>query len=811
MKFKKVLYLSLIPLTLIPIIILGAISLSVGINNVNQLAVQSLEGIAQSSGKNLENYIEAQQREAKLMSKMKRIAECLAAYEEGEMTDVIMASCQEALSDWVSTDVNYSTAFLLDQNGKVIACRDGQHQGSDFSQYSVYTNRGEGSGIRYSDVEDSFLNPGQDVIYISYPIEHNGYSGIIGLETTLAFYNNLVDKIIFGETGASFIVNENGVALCHSDPDKRGQSLYHPSISTIVTRYQSGELPQSGSISYNYDNDSRLLGYYVIEDVGWAFFFMESYSEINKPIIFLITVYIIFSVLVSLLDVLVCLALIRLYTKPVDKLLEVFLKAADENDYIACEVTGNGEFAELARGYNVMIEQLTLKDQELKANYMMLEHEKELSNYMAFHDFITEVYNRRAFEQKLDELLAEEHAGAVFYLGLDGFKNVNTLFGHDIGDLCLKETARRIQSINHFGMITARPGGDEFYIIKPGDKAEVGMLAEELLQVFREPFVFTQISIDLSVSIGIALFPEDGEQTDAVMKCADIAMYEAKTNGKNQYCFYREEMSEDLRYNNEVLEVLDYAVDTGEAFLCYQPEIGVHKDEIVAFEALMRIKSERLGYLSPAEFIPLAEKSGKIIALGKWALTAAVRFAKKMISKKIEFEYVAVNISTIQLEQSDFVLMVKEVLRKEDLDPRRMMLEITESVLMSESGHNIKKLSELREYGVKIALDDFGTGYSSMQYLAELPLDILKIDKFFIDEIVFDDKKREIIKSIINMVHQLDLRVVAEGVETREQSELLKKMGCDIIQGYYYYTPMTGNKIIDLCGADKRRENLSKS
>lgn len=781
MKFKKALYLSLIPLTLVPILILGSITLSVTADNVVASGHEYLEEVAESSGISLEKYIKAQKREIKIISQLVRISECLQANEENRMTEEIRVRCEDALYNWVMADTNYNAALLLDVQGRVIAAHDGSFAGEDFSRLVESFQFTEGEEAVYSEVQPSVFDAGRNVIYIGYLIKQENHSGILVLETSLDFYNKMVENITIGETGASFIVNASGITFCHSNPKLQVLLTPVPEIREIVEDYYNGEITKRDSFSYNYENDECLLGYYVMEDPDWVFVTGQSFSEINKPLVFLTRFYIILLMIALITALTTCVLLIQRFTRPIQKLRSVFLRAAREGEYIGCEIQGNNEFSELADGYNAMIARLAAKDEEVR--------------FMALHDNLTGINNRNAFEQMMDELLSNRESGAVFYLGLDGFKNVNNLFGHEIGDKCLKEAAGRIINMKHGGMMTARTGGDKFYMIKLGEEAEAELLADEIIKAFKEPFDFAPLSISLSVSVGIARFPEDASGTIEIMKCANTAMYEAKANGKNQCCYYNSGMTTYLERHNEVLKILDYVADSGEAYLCYQPEVASGNDSIVAFEALMRINSSKLGFISPGEFIPLAESSGKIIPLGKWVLESAARFVKQLLKENRQFDYVAVNISTVQLGQPDFVSIVIDTLKKEEVELHYILLEITESVLMTESSQNIHKLAELRSYGLRIALDDFGTGYSSMQYLAELPLDILKIDKYFIDEITFNDRKKGIIKIIIDMAHLLDLQVVAEGVETGEQSLLLKEMGCDMIQGYYYYKPMEDVKI----------------
>ncbi len=418
------------------------------------------------------------------------------------------------------------------------------------------------------------------------------------------------------------------------------------------------------------------------------------------------------------------------------------------------------------------------------------EKAKQKADYIASHDHITQLSNRNAFEDRMNHYLKNGEVGGIFLLDLDSFKAINDVYGHPLGDSCLKEVALRLSHYELNLDLAARIGGDEFVTIALGDKQTITQVAEDIASQFQELFIIDKQAMHITSSIGVVMFPQDGSTTEELLRKVDIALYEAKGLGKNQFCFYGSEMMEKITRQASILDALRGAIDADEFHLVFQPEIKISDKSLVAFEALLRLNSSSLGRISPAEFIPIAESNGIIYSLGLWVLEKACLFAKQMYEKGIIFSYVAINVSPSQLSQRDFVVDVLKVLEKTKLSPKLLQLEITEDAYMNVSEENISRLAKLRSLGISIALDDFGTGYSSMKYLVDLPVDTLKIDKSFINEIETDTKQRSVAHFMINTAHAFGLSVIAEGVERPEQLSFLREMGCDVIQGFLHTVPL---------------------
>lgn len=429
---------------------------------------------------------------------------------------------------------------------------------------------------------------------------------------------------------------------------------------------------------------------------------------------------------------------------------------------------------------------------------------EEKISYMAYYDTLTGLPNRVLFMERLnDEMEKAKYnlsKGSILFIDLDNFKNVNDSWGHEYGDRLLELIAEKFQSIKTDNGLICRFAGDEFIVFQPDIKCkeDVIKVAKDVSEIFRDVFVIYEKQVYITASIGIAVYPRDGVDATTLLRNADTAMYKAKETGKNKYYFFDKVMYENNTRRIKIENILRNAIKSDELYLNYQPQFNSNTGNIVGFEALMRLNNKELGIISPAEFIPIAEETGIILEIGEWCLKKACENNKRWKDMGFNYEYIAVNISTVQLRNIDFLQMVKDVLTEVELNPEFLELEITESILMDSLEKNIKVLSGLRNIGVKIALDDFGTGYSSLNYLRMIPIDTLKIDKSFIDGICLNHKEEAITGSIIQMAHKMELEVVAEGVESEEQLNILKEKNCDKIQGYLLSKPLSEEKVLEM-------------
>lgn len=424
---------------------------------------------------------------------------------------------------------------------------------------------------------------------------------------------------------------------------------------------------------------------------------------------------------------------------------------------------------------------------------------------LAYEDSLTGLPNRAGLfarlEREMELARRGEAVGAVLFIDLDDLKTVNDHFGHTSGDVVIVTAGSDIVGAAGAGAFVARVGGDEFVVILPdADHIEnIAQIADRLVDSLRREYEVQGRKIHMSTSIGVTLYPQDGDAAEEILKNADIAMYAAKAAGKNRWRLYEQGMQQEAYEKMVITGSLRHALESGELYLQYQPLISMPEERVGGFEALLRWNSREHGVISPERFIPLAEQSGLIISIGQWVFGEACRFARSLADSGRQHVHVAVNVSPRQLAAEDFVDMVRRSLDEAGIQPQQLEVEITESVLIESLADSNRKLAELSALGVQLALDDFGTGYSSLTYLRNLPVKTLKIDKSFIDGMLEDKVQEGFIGSIINMAHVLGLKVVAEGVETESQLMRLMQMGCDCVQGYVFSKPVARDAAIHFC------------
>ncbi len=427
------------------------------------------------------------------------------------------------------------------------------------------------------------------------------------------------------------------------------------------------------------------------------------------------------------------------------------------------------------------------------------EYEQKLE-FLAYHDQLTGLKNRLSLKKRVEELNRSENEikYALLFVDVDNFKYINDTMGHSFGDKLLISISERLIGIQKNYSIVYRIGGDEFIILVEhyNKKDEIEKIAVNTLKAFKSHFEVGGMSLYTTASIGVSIFPEHGQDTETLLKNADIAVYKAKETGRNRIVFYNEPMNEAIAERMKFEKYLRKALDNSEFELYFQPQIDISSGKISGFEALIRWRNSELGFVFPQKFIGIAEETHLIIPIGEWVLKTALHFLNKLNKLGYGDLNISVNISMLQLLQDDFVDMVIENIERERLHPRQVELEITESILMESYEVIAGKLKQLRTLGVKIALDDFGKGYSSLNYLRQLPITTLKIDKSFVDTISMRDKNKSLTDLIVKIGRSMDLCVIAEGVETQEQMDYLIKHRCHKIQGYLFSKPVPEAEVL---------------
>lgn len=445
--------------------------------------------------------------------------------------------------------------------------------------------------------------------------------------------------------------------------------------------------------------------------------------------------------------------------------------------------------------------------------FISLKRQEDRLRYLAYFDPLTNLPNRRSFNEQLNRILKrsqrhDSHA-ALLFIDLDNFKRINDSIGHGRGDRLLVETAKRLINelreddiVNYFSDVSAeddedlgteiaRLGGDEFTVVLSdvdGPEA-VEHVARRIISRLSEPIALQTHNPVITPSIGIAMYPQDGADADALLRNADAAMYAAKADGRSCYRFYNEEMNARSVEQLSLEEDLRAAIRNDELELRYQPQVDSKTGAVVSLEALVRWKHPERGMVSPADFIPVAERTGQIIELGEWVLNEVARQCSYWETLGLDKFRVCVNISPLQFNQPNLVAEIQAFLTRSGIDPRRLELELTETAVMTNGAANTERLEQLKALGLDLAIDDFGTGYSSLSYLRQFPINTLKIDQSFVADMDTSDGAA-IVDAIIALARTLKLRCVAEGIETKEQLDYLTKRGCDLLQGYYFDRPL---------------------
>jgi len=425
----------------------------------------------------------------------------------------------------------------------------------------------------------------------------------------------------------------------------------------------------------------------------------------------------------------------------------------------------------------------------------------EVIHHQAYFDALTHLPNRFLALDRLSQLLNEAERNnektAVLFLDLDDFKKINDTLGHQIGDKLLIESAKRLNHVVRKEDTVGRLGGDEFIVLLRGlnDDHNALSIAKSLLKTFREPFKIDNRELMVTLSIGIAMYPENGDSASDLLRNADTAMYQAKTLGRNTYSFFTKEMNTSMLRRLEVEEQMHGALERNEFEVYYQPQFDVKNNNIIGAEALLRWRNPALGNITPDEFIPIAEHTGLIVPIGQFVVKKSLEVLKEWQNLKDKKYNMAVNLSPRQFRDSELINFIKKSLNVANISAKCFELEITEGVLMIGQAYIDEALAALNKLGIKLSMDDFGTGYSSLSYLRRYDFDVLKIDRSFIQGIPQNKADCELINAIIAMAQSLSLKTVAEGVETKEQVELLSTLGCDYLQGYYFSKPVPAKEL----------------
>lgn len=805
MSIQKSLRLSLVLMACLPLIFLTIFTYNLSYKKYMDLATQSTVELAKNYGMGFQSQLNSQIAEVEGLANGTNIQNLVLENYNGvtlgndspyytNVTDLFATA-----SDYAGNNVNY---YLYDVNGYYITSSDNTNT-DDWQEHMA---------IPVEDITEtkilqcSPLDEIESIDVVSPIIIKSQIVGLIRANITSRYFGSFIP-----EDGSAFIMTNDGGYLFTSTELTGQRELETQAFNCLNGADNAKDYGHLKASSFK-----NIYGFCKLSDSNWLYLIKQQGTQYQQILATLPITMSITLIIILMIAIWVSRILSAKYTEPIFTLRDNMTDASSGNLDVKCDVASDDEFGDLSRMFNSMMDIISNNYKELSASKAALEvSEQELKkNYahieqLAYHDGLTGLYNRVAFMKYAYKIFHDASVGAskhaIFFIDLDNFKNINDTLGHDYGDLLLKDVSDRMLSCIASDDILARNGGDEFLILKNRFDTvdDLENFASQLVNVVHHPFILNDETAVVSMSVGIAVFPNNGLTVSELIKNADIAMYNAKNSGKNSYRFFDSYMEDDVNRKNDLADILSHVIDKNEIYLQYQPQVNVESGQVTGYEALMRIESELVGFISPAEFIPIAEETGIINILGEWALIEACNFNQVLIKSGFGPLRVSVNVSTTQLKDDHLIDIIKSIPEKTGMDLKHLEIEITESVLMNSFEHNLKLINQMKELGCSIALDDFGTGYSSFNYLTQIPIDTLKIDKSFIDGICSNEKDRCIADSIINLAHKMDISVVAEGVEDNEQLQILQNQFCDTLQGYLFSKPLNSTDFIELLSKHK--------
>ncbi len=819
MSIKKSLRILLIVSSMIPVILVSVIVHGLLTNRLVELNTKNILRLTETSRSGLEAILETQRTEVSLLALQEDLANAV------ELSNARRAYSQTTVNELLqkrsgSYD-NCERISLYNINNEIIASSDSSVIGSATrSELSLtYMLATRSIAIAVDGIRP--MTKDGDVIYsleIGAPIidsENNSIQGYVISTIHTDYFKSYLNSITIGESGFCILLDKVGTVIYHPDSSLVGKEINSEKLSSLVDNYNTGSIMSSGTFEYFFENTNQVYGYSIVPKLNWVLLVKQDISDIQSVTAIMLTALIIICAVLLVIIIIFANYLARYISTPIIALRDAMRTASDGNLTVQSNIKSNNELGELSKNFNKMLhiiktnyEDLESMHEELLSNEEQLRSNYDHIEFLAYHDTLTNLPNKLAFLDYANAVLnnseAHDKIHAIYFVDLDNFKTVNDTLGHEYGDTLLVKTAQLLSSILGNNGMLARAGGDEFLLLKEdiSTKETAVEFASQIIETFRNPLDLDGEIVYVSMSIGISIYPENGLSPKNLIKNSDIAMYKSKDTGKNKFTLFDAKMEEELNRNTLILEVLRNSIESKDIYLQYQPLIELESNSIIGFEALMRIHNERLGYLSPSEFIPIAEESGLITELSSWLIREACSYNKKLITLGYNPRPVSVNISSVQINRPGFIGMLSEILEETELPPEYLELEITESTLVSSIMDATKLLSNLQDVGVKVSLDDFGTGYSSLNYLTKMPIDTLKIDKSFIDNICTNEKDAQIAESIIQLAHSLEIKVVAEGVESEDQLALLRGKRCDIIQGFIFSPPLHPDELLEIIKED---------
>ncbi len=803
MTIRRKILLMMIGVSVIPIILIAFIILSANMKTIEKLHINRLDSITHTSASAYTEIIGYRKDELRLLASSWGIRDFMTDMVQSQNKDVsaqALVGINDYFHTYVETISSFDDLLITDMNGIVITAIHDELVGMDLSNMDYFKSirdNGNRNYISSSKIHDSLFapeDPNAKALALSTSL-CSASGKRLGVLVAFVDANILAQfshSISFGETGLSFVIDADNYILYHPEARFFNSCTTAPALANLLERYRKNEIPKSDIIYDSMDGVPRIYYYEVMDEISLILLLRQDYSEFSEDETKAILITVVTSALALLVVILLSIKISGNITKPIQKLNKAFASGNEKGDYFVCDLKSSDEFGDMATNYNRMIT-------KLQEQYILLKDEKDINEYNALHNKLSHLYNRYAFEQELSRLLGRNVSYGIIFLDIDNFKQINDIYGRPMGDTILNEFGKRLLASHGKFDLCAHIGGDEFLLAKAGSAHVIQNALDTLFDELSVPFVINDTNLVLKISAGISSYPDNGTSVEALINNADISLHEVKKSGKGIYTFYSPEMRIGLERYNNIIQTLKNCISEKELFLMYQPIYDSNTTTIVGFEALMRIMSKEFGLISPVEFIPIAEyEKNSMLQIGNWAFDSATDFLRRLIDEKCFDGYFALNVSSLQLSQDDFVDSILECLDRKRIPYNQIQLEITRGTTKDEMDLYAKKLSRLHEAGIRIALDDFSTHHSWYYYLTHMPLDVIKLDTPFFFDIESDNHVATINHSMIDLVHRFDLKITAEGIESQSVFSILKDYGCDSMQGFYLNQPLREPNIMEL-------------
>lgn len=797
MSIKKSLQSSMIMAASIPIIIFAILTILFTIQNSRTVSKEAIRATAENYQKGFEAQLNTQVIELEGLTNDSDIQNALIRKYNDSGLDLTNDSSSQilicnSLGQTSNSFAGHVTYSVFDMEGNLIYSSTPELIGS----YSHYVEDMSVTLDRTQVNSTITLNSMSNAIHIMTPVRsrENSNIGVLVASVSPDYFGSFISS----ENNTYLLDNASNGLLDVTFPD---EDIRRKAVWQLI-HYDGNPENISGTIDHQQGFSYKVYGYSIMPEYHWIYLVEQDMSMYQSLTTDIFMLFVIVTTIFLLITAGISSRLARHYCNPIFNLKEKMQQASQGNLNVRSEITSRDEFGELSTHFNDMMQIISSNYEELKEARIQLENSQaELKiNYdqiekLAYTDTLTGLANRTAFMTQAYDIFHQSGGfirRAIFFIDLDNFKIVNDTLGHDYGDLLLQQISRQLSSYMMEEDILARTGGDEFLVLRSQvtTTEDLDNFASKLISIADHPFDLEGETVHVSMSVGVAIFPQNGLTVNELIKNADIAMYSAKAAGKSGYRFFNSSMEDELNHKNEIEDILRNAIQNREIYLVYQPQCDMKTGRITGCEALMRLRNGYLGQIPPTEFIPIAEESGIIHQLGAWALEHACDFNKQLIDAGYGPITMSVNVSIEQLKNPSFIPELKEILTRTKLAPEYLEIEVTESVLMQSMDYEVSLLQEIRDMGIGIALDDFGTGYSSFNYLTKIPITTLKMDKSFVDNIGTNSRDCFVAETIISLAHKLDIKVVAEGVETSDQLRILQGNSCDILQGFLFSKPI---------------------